>query len=219
MKKYKYVLFDLDGTVTDPKIGITKSVAYALKHFDINVENLDALTMFIGPPLKDSFMQYYGFSESDANLAVLKYREYFGTSGIYENTVYEGMEDFLKHLESMDKTLIIATSKPTIYAVKILEHFNLISYFKFVSGSEFSGVRSKKGEVISYALEQNNITDLSSAIMVGDREHDIIGAKENGIASVGVLYGYGSLPELSNAGAESIVNSVEDLDLLFTFSE
>lgn len=216
MQRYKYVLFDLDGTVTDPKIGITKSVAYALKHFDKNVEDLDTLTTFIGPPLKDSFMQYCGFSESDAIFAISKYREYFGVNGLYENTVYNGMEGFLKALKSMGKTLIIATSKPTEYAVKILEHFNLLRYFDFVSGSEFNGVRAKKGEVIAYALEQNNITDLSSVIMVGDREHDIIGAKENGIASVGVLYGYGSMEELSSAGADFIADSIEDLDLLFT---
>jgi phosphoglycolate phosphatase len=166
--------------------------------------------------LFDSFIQYYGFSESDAVLAISKYREYFGTTGIFENIVYPGMEDFLKHLKNMGKTLILATSKPTVYAAKILEHFNLMSYFKFVSGSEFNETRVKKGEVIAFALEQNNITEISSAIMVGDRKHDVIGAKENGIASVGVLYGYGSLQEISGAGADFIVNSIEDLDMLLT---
>lgn len=214
-KDYKYILFDLDGTITDPKIGITKSVAYALNSFGIHVENLDELCKFIGPPLRDSFCQYYGFSESDANLAVDKYREYFGVTGLYENAVYNGMEKLLQELFSKEKVLIVATSKPTVFATKILEHFNLSKYFRFVAGSELDGTRSKKSEVISYALQQNSIADLSSVIMIGDRKHDIIGAKEVGVASMGVLYGYGDRTELEQAGADFMANTVDEVISFF----
>ena len=207
----KTILFDLDGTITDPKVGITKSVAFALKSFGINITNLDDLCKFIGPPLKDSFCEYYGFNESDTDIAITKYREYFSEKGIFENIEYSGIKEMLRELSEQGKTLIIATSKPTVFAVKTLEHFDLIKYFKFVAGSELDGSRSKKSEVITYALSQNNITDFSSIIMVGDREHDIIGAKEVGIKSIGVLYGYGDIKELEKAKADYIVANVKEL--------
>lgn len=211
MKRYKYVLFDLDGTITDPKIGITKSVAYALKHFGIEIEDLGSLCKFIGPPLRNSFVEYYGFSQDDAEIAIQKYREYFGVTGLYENTIYNGMEELLKNLNNEGIMLIVATSKPTVYAVKILEHFDLLKYFSFVAGSELNGDRSIKAEVINYALVENHIEDISRAIMIGDREHDIIGAKKVGISSIGVLYGYGSRKELEKAGADLIAEAVEDI--------
>ena len=133
MRDYKYILFDLDGTLTDPKEGITKSVAYALKHFGIDVEDLDTLCKFIGPPLKDSFMQYYGLSEDDAHLAVEKYREYFEPCGMFQNKVYDGVENLLKELKTSGKEIVLATSKPGVYAQKILEHFHLDSYFSYVA--------------------------------------------------------------------------------------
>ena len=207
----KTILFDLDGTITDPKVGITKSVAFALKSFGINITNLDDLCKFIGPPLKDSFCKYYGFNESNTDIAITKYREYFSEKGLFENVEYSGIKEMLRKLSEQGKTLIIATSKPTVFAVQILEHFDLIKYFKFVAGSELDGSRSKKSEVISYALSQNNITDLSSIIMIGDREHDIIGAKEVGIKSIGVLYGYGDIKELEKAKADYIVANVKEL--------
>lgn len=209
----KNILFDLDGTITDPKIGITKSVAFALGSFGIKITNLDDLCKFIGPPLKDSFCEYYGFNENDATAAVTKYREYFSEKGIFENVEYDGIREMLKKLSEQGKNLIIATSKPTVFAIKILEHFDLIKYFKFVAGDELDGSRSKKSEVISYALSQNNIVDLSSIIMVGDRKHDIIGAKEVGIKSLGVLYGYGDIKELEEAKADYIVANVKELQL------
>lgn len=214
MKECKYILFDLDGTVTNPKTGITRAVAHALRYFDIIVDDLDVLTTFIGPPLKDSFMNDYGFCEQDADRAIAKYREYFGTVGLYENAVYPGMEHLLQTLVDRNRTLMIATSKPTVYAVKILEHFGLIPYFQFISGSELDGTRTKKGEVIAYALAQNGITALSDVVMVGDREHDMIGAKENGLAAIGVLYGYGSLAELQSSGADAIAEEIDDLHRL-----
>jgi haloacid dehalogenase superfamily, subfamily IA, variant 1 with third motif having Dx(3-4)D or Dx(3-4)E len=181
-----YIFFDLDGTLTDPKIGITKSVQYALKKCGITVENTDDLCHFIGPPLKDSFKKFYGFGDDDAENAVTFYREYFSEKGIYENAIYDGAREMLQMLKASQKTLVLATSKPTVYATKILKHFNIYEYFTFISGSELDGSRSKKSEVIRYALEQNNISDLSGIIMVGDREHDIIGAKSVGILSIGV---------------------------------
>lgn len=215
MKDYRYILFDLDGTVTDPKVGITKSVAYALRYFGIETANLDDLCKFIGPPLKQSFMEYYCFDESKSTLAVEKYREYFGVTGLYENTVYDGLEKLMQKLVGQGRTLIIATSKPTVFAVKILEHFDLLKYFAFVAGSELDGTRTKKSEVIAYALQQNHITDLSSAIMIGDRKHDIIGAKEVGLDSIGVLFGYGDLQEHEQAGANHIVSTVDELSALW----
>lgn len=210
----KYILFDLDGTVTDPMIGITKSVQYALNKFDIEVEDLNELCKFIGPPLKDSFMNFYNFTEEDALNAITYYREYFSTKGLYENTVYENFEDMLISLKEKNKTLIIATSKPTVFAEKILEHFNLKKYFDFIAGSNLDNTRTKKADVISYALEQQGITEVSEIIMIGDREHDVIGAKALNIESIGVLHGYGSYDELSNSGANYIVKDVKELHSL-----
>lgn len=210
----KYILFDLDGTVTDPMIGITKSVQYALRKFNIEVENLNDLCKFIGPPLKDSFMNFYSFSEEDALKAIAFFREYFSVNGLYENTVYENFEDMLIALKEQNKSLIIATSKPTVFAEKILEHFNLKKYFDFIAGSNLDNTRTKKADVISYALEQQGLTETSEIIMIGDREHDVIGAKALGIESIGVLHGYGSYEELSNSGATYIVKDVKELKSL-----
>lgn len=212
----QYILFDLDGTLTDPKIGITKSVAYALETFGIVVRDLDALTKFIGPPLVQSFIEFYDFSSENANLALEKYREYFADKGIYENLVYDGIENLLHNLKENNKTIILATSKPIVYATKILEHFQLLEYFEFVSGSELDGTRVDKADVIAYALKQCNINEYSNVIMVGDRKHDIIGANKIGVDSIGVLYGYGDIEELQAAGATHIVPNINKLtELLF----
>lgn len=210
----KYILFDLDGTVTDPMIGITKSVQYALNKFHIEIDDLKVLCKFIGPPLKDSFMDFYNFSEEDALKAITYYREYFSTKGLYENTVYENFKDMLIELKNQGMSLIIATSKPTIFAEKILEHFNLKKYFDFISGSNLDNTRTKKADVINYALEQQGIKNTSEVIMIGDREHDVIGAKTLNIESIGVLYGYGSYDELSNSGADYIVKDINELKSL-----
>jgi len=207
----KYILFDLDGTLTDPKSGITKSVQYALRKFEITVDDPDSLTNFIGPPLKNSFKEFYGFDDYGAESAVTEYRKYFSEKGIYENAMFDGIDEMLKALCDAGKTIILATSKPSVYAGQILKHFNIYDYFTFVSGSELDGSRTEKYEVIKYALEQNDITDLSSVVMVGDREHDILGAKKMGVASIGVLFGYGDYAELSDAGADVIVSDVAEL--------
>ena len=207
----RYILFDLDGTLTDPMIGITRSVQYALRFYGIEEPDLKALCPFIGPPLKDSFMKYYGFSEHQAEEAIGKYREYFSVTGIFENRAYDGIEELLKELKACGKHLVVATSKPEEFAVQILKHFHLVPYFDYVCGASMDEKRVKKGEVIAYALETAGIEDTALAVMVGDREHDMIGAKENHMDSIGVLFGYGSREELEAAGADFIVSSVKEL--------
>ena len=177
----KNILFDLDGTITDPAMGITNSVMYALKKFGIEVPERSELYKFIGPPLAESFEKYYGFS--DGQKAVEAYREYFAPKGIFENEVYEGIEELLSTLKNRGYNIYLATSKPEIYAKQILEHFKIDKYFSDAVGSELNGDRVEKGEVIAYLLKKHNITE---GIMIGDRCFDIIGAKENGLKSVGV---------------------------------
>ena len=207
----EYILFDLDGTLTDPAIGITNAVMHALKKYGIAVSDRKELYKFIGPPLWDSFEKYCGFSKEEANTAVEYYREYYRDKGMFENRVYDGCEDLLKELKDNGKILIVATSKPEVFAEQILEHFGIAKYFTFIAGSTLDGSRVKKGDVIRYALESCNIIDGSQAIMIGDREHDIIGAKETGLISIGVLFGYGSRAELEEAGADFIVSTIEDI--------
>ena len=205
------VLFDLDGTLTDPGEGITNSVAHALKKYDIEVSDKRELYKFIGPPLKDSFMKYYGFDEAKAEEAIAYYREYFRDIGIFENEVYEGVEDMLKALSSEGKKLVLATSKPEEFAIRILEHFDLSKYFTVAAGASMDSSRSKKGDVIAYAISLCEDFNKDTAVMIGDREHDIIGAKENGLKSIGVLYGYGDEAELKTAGADYIASTTDDI--------
>lgn len=207
--KQKHILFDLDGTLTDPMMGITKSVRYALNYYGIEVNDLNDLLPFIGPPLRDSFKEYYGFDEAKANEAVEKYREYYKNDGIFDNKVYQGMVECLQTLKDNGKKLYVATSKPEFFAKQIIEHFSLSKYFEYVGGSEFNS-REKKAEVIEYVLKTNQI-DNDDVIMVGDRKHDIIGAHENKIPCVGVLYGYGTEDELKQYQADYLVASVEEL--------
>lgn len=210
-----YILFDLDGTLTDPKEGITKSVEYVLNSHGILVDDLDKLCPFIGPPLQEGFMEFYGFPQDKAREAVFKYREYFSVKGWKENKKYEGIEKVLSSLKNQGKLLFVATSKPENMAVKILDYFGLSSFFEFIGGADMEETRVKKADVIRYVLETTGITDVSQAVMIGDREHDIIGAREVGMASVGVLYGYGSRKELKEAGADYIVENLEQLAGLF----
>lgn len=211
MKKYDTILFDLDGTLTDPAVGITNSVMHALKKYGITVEDRCELYKFIGPPLHESFERFYGFSREEALRAVDYYREYYRDRGIYENIVYNGVEDMLRKLYEGGKKIILATSKPEIFAREILRYFNLEKYFYYSAGANLDGSRTDKAEVIEYALREGNVQDISTAVMVGDREHDIIGANKNGIDSIGVLFGYGSREELENAGVKYIVEDVDDL--------
>ena len=207
----KYILLDLDGTITNPAEGITKCFEYALNHFGIEVESRAELEQFIGPPLRKSFMDGFGFDEEKAELAVKKYRERFIPIGMFENVVYEGMEQALKTLKDAGKVLIVATSKPEHMAKKILAHFGLDVYFDDICGSCDDASRNEKDEVIRYALEKQGITELSDVLMVGDRKFDVIGAAKCGIKCMGVLYGFGDREELETAGAAYIAETVEDM--------
>ncbi|MDE5965955.1 MAG: HAD family hydrolase [Lachnospiraceae bacterium] len=213
---YHTILFDLDGTLTDPGPGITNSVSYALQKFGIRVTDRTRLYKFIGPPLNESFQEFLGFSVEESQRAVAYYREYYGEQGIYENQLYDGVEPLLEDLQAKGRKIVLATSKPEKFAVKILEHFHITNYFDFVAGSNMDGSRSKKAEVLTHALKHLEITDKSSVVMVGDREHDIFGAEQVGIDSIGVLYGYGSKEELRDAGATYIVNVPEEIsDIIY----
>ena len=211
MKKYKYILFDLDGTITDSALGITNSVKYALNKLNAPIPPYETLCKFIGPPLLDGFRDFCGFGAEKAQAAVKLYREYYETTGLYENAVYDGISEFLRALKKKGKTVILATSKPEKFARLILEHFDLKQYFDYAAGASMDETRNKKDAVIAYALKECNITDKSLAVMVGDRRHDIFGAKQNGISCVGVLYGFGSLEELTAAGADYIAENIDEL--------
>ena len=204
-------LFDLDGTLTDPKEGITKSVKYALNSFGIQVENLDDLNKFIGPPLRDSFRKYYNFTETETDEVVSKYREYFSKTGIFENTIYDGIIEILNRLKNEKITMAIATSKPTVFADKIAQHFKIKEYFDLIAGSELDGARSRKSEVIEYALNILDPKRKKATVMIGDRSHDIIGGQETKMDTIGVTWGYGSRLELEEVKAIWIVNSPEEL--------
>lgn len=211
MKQYQYLLFDLDGTITDSETGITRCVEYALNHFGIRVNNLSELSPFIGPPLLDSFKEFYNFTDEQAVIATEKYRERYTDKGIYENELYPGIKELLAEAHRKDRTVILATSKPEVFAKRILDYFELSSYFSFVAGSGLDGSLHTKTDVINHILRSNDIKDLSTVVMIGDRKHDIIGANNVGIDSVGVLYGFGDYKELSEAGATYIVKDIAEL--------
>ncbi len=208
---YHTVLFDLDGTLTDSAPGITNSVAYALRKWGIEEKNLDILRKFVGPPLDESFAKYYGFPPEKCWKAIEYYREYYLPKGLYENRVYDGIEELLEWLRGTGRRAVVATSKPEPAAVQVLEYFHLAPYFDVIAGATMDGSRVKKSDVIRYALERAGIQDAAGVVMVGDRENDIEGAKANGLASIGVLYGYGSREELEEAGALQIAETVEDV--------
>lgn len=213
MQKMTEILFDLDGTLTDPMEGITKSVRYALNRFGIEAESLNRLIPFIGPPLKSSFQKFYGFSEENAEKAVEIYREYFSVTGIFENRVYEGIPALLAALKAQNKRIFLATSKPTVFAKQILEHFKLTNYFDDICGSLLSGERVEKTDVIEFAIKENQI-QRESAVMIGDRCFDIDGGKAAGLKTIGVLYGYGDEEEIKKADPDKIALSVSDLSAL-----
>ena len=208
---YQTVLFDLDGTLTDPGLGITNSVMYALEKFHIKVEDRTTLYKFIGPPLKESYKKYYHLSDDEIDRAVTYYREYFSKKGMYENELYDGIVKVLKQIKDSGRKVVLATSKPEEFAVEILRYFEIDRYFDFTACATMDGTRGSKTDVIAYALEAGKITDLQSTVMIGDREYDILGAKAFGLNSIGVLYGYGSREELQSAGATYLAESVEDI--------
>jgi len=215
MKFYETILFDLDGTLTDPKQGMVKSFQYALSFFEIENTDLSVLEKCIGPPLQDSFPEYFGLSRKDTEMAMKKYREYFSEKGLFENEVYAGIPELLEALREDGRALILATSKPALYSRKILEHFSLREYFTFISGSTMSGSRLRKADIIRYGLKKRPPAAGAAVVMVGDRKHDVVGAKETGVDSVGVLYGYGSRAEMEACAPDAIISSVGALKKFF----
>ncbi|MGE7884755.1 HAD family hydrolase [Bacillus sp. NPDC094077] len=208
---YTTFLFDLDGTLTDPKEGIVNSVLYALKKVGIEELHVSELDSFIGPPIQQSFANRYNMSEIEVEKAVYYFREYLKQSGLFENKIYDGIPNLLQELKDGGNHLFVATSKPTVFAKQVIEHFQLTNYFEDIIGSNLDGTRIKKEEIIAHILQTNGELKKEEIVMIGDRKHDIIGANHNEIASIGVLYGYGSEKELTKVGAIHIANDVEEL--------
>ncbi|MDR0338134.1 MAG: HAD family hydrolase [Planctomycetaceae bacterium] len=207
---YLNILFDLDGTLTDPYEGITNSVKYALEKFHIAEANNEKLKSFIGPPLEQSFMEYYGFDKKTAQKAIKYYREYFEEKGMYQNLLYEGIENVLEKLNVQKKNCFIATSKPKIFASKIVQYLQIEKYFNYIAGSNLNGTFIEKEDIIKSVLEKYKLKN-DTTIMVGDRKFDIIGANKNKINSIGVLYGYGTKEELATEKPTYFCNHVNEL--------
>lgn len=211
---YEYIMFDLDGTISDPKVGICTSVQTALKQMGIEVADINELTPFIGPPLRDSFRNFYGIKEEDIERTIGYYRERFSTVGLYENELYDGIFDLLKELHDAGKKLSLTSSKPEVFVKKILDFFKITEFFDVITGSDLAGKRENKKMIIDDSIAGlfgDKPVDLSKVVMVGDRKFDIEAAIEAGVSNIGVSYGYGSKEELSKAGADIIVDSVEEL--------
>ncbi len=209
-KRYKNILFDLDGTLTDSAEGVTKSVQFALKKFGID-SSPEELKSFIGPPLRQSFQDHYGFSQAQALQAVNYYRDYFRRKGIFQNMLYPSVTEMLAELTAAGARLYVATSKPTIFAEEVLENFKIKYFFSVIAGSNLDGTRVEKSEVIAYTLKRIKDLNRPETVMVGDRKHDIEGAHTCRIASVAVAYGYGSLIELEAAKPDHVIYSTKEL--------
>lgn len=211
MTNKEFILFDLDGTLTDPQEGITNSVKYALEFYGIKENDYEVLLSFIGPPLVDSFCKVYGFDKEKAFEAVLKYREYFiCKKGMFENKVFDGAAELLNDVKNAGKKSVVVTSKPEEQAIEILKHFDLYKYFYDVCGATTDETRSKKIDVLKFAIEKNNI-DIKDAVMIGDRMFDVGAASELGMDSIGVTFGFGSRKELKDSGATYIAESMAEL--------
>lgn len=217
MKK-KVILFDLDGTIMNTKEGITKCAAYALEYFGIKVPDVDKLDFFIGPPLHKSFQEFYGFNEENAEKATAKYRERYKDLGVFECEPYDGMLEVIEKLAGMGYHLGVATSKPEFFAIQIMEKYNLMQYFETVTGSLLDNSRSEKQQVIEECFCRMKVGELygnqyhkQEVIMVGDRKHDIIGAKQTGIESLGVTFGFAREGELLEAKADYIADTPDEI--------
>ncbi|HEL1767964.1 TPA: HAD family hydrolase [Streptococcus suis] len=215
---YQTILFDLDGTLTDSGQGILNSVAYALEKMGIEEPDPANLNRFIGPPLYESFSRFYQLSPEDTQSAVDAFRVYFKEKGMFENQLYPGIIPLLEELRTAGKTLVIATSKPEIFAKQILEHFGIAHYFDVIAGASLDSSRISKADVIGYAINQLEAFP-KHAVMIGDREHDIEGARMHQLPAIGVLYGYGSKQEFEKAGATMIVETVQDLKKVLLTTE
>ena len=203
------ILFDLDGTITDSKKGIFASIRYALNYFGIKDSPEEKLQKFLGPPLVQAFMEYYGMSE-DANIALVKYREFYSVEGVFMLSMYKGFDDVIKTLKENGFTTALATSKPLFYAEKIVERIGIKPYFDYLCGATMDETMNEKADIIKYTIEKNNY-DKNRILMVGDRNHDIKGAISNNVTPLGVLYGYGSKDELEKAGCRIYAETMDDL--------
>lgn len=210
----EYVFLDLDGTLTDPSEGITRGVMYALERFGIHEKDPRRLYPFIGPPLYDSFMRHYGFDLDTAYKAIEYFQEYYGQQGMYENVPYPGMRDLLHSWRDEGRRLILATSKPEVFAVRILERFDMNGAFLLMAGGDVEEKRVEKHLVIEYAMERLGLSHTGGCLMIGDRKFDVLGAGRHGIPTLGVLYGFGSREELTESGASWLAGSVEELKTL-----
>ena len=210
MKHYPYIIFDLDGTLTDSGPGVMNGITYALERFGIEAPERSALHECIGPPLRESFQRLGGFSREKAEEAIEVFREYYAPIGIFENSVYPGIAAALGELKAAGRTLAVATSKLDESALRVLDHFGLSSYFDLVVGSRADGTLSEKAEVLEHALKLLD-ADAADALMVGDRKYDVEGAAENGVTCMGVLYGYGDRAELERAGAICLAVTPADI--------
>lgn len=210
MSKYDYILFDLDGTLTDSGPGIMNGFEYALGKMGIDIPDRSSLRKFVGPPLGDSFEKTLGFSPEDAAKGIAFYREYYANKGVYENDVYPGVFELLDKLKASGKKMIVATTKAELMANVVMDHFGLRKYFDLMVASNNTD-RKNKIDVLKYAIENGGV-DVEKAVMIGDRFYDVTGALHFGIDSVGVLYGYGSRQELEDAGATYIAETVDDLN-------
>jgi len=211
---YKYILFDLDGTIIDSKAGVKSAARFALDKMGVPETQITNLERMIGPPLKYSFKEFFSLSEEFADKAVEYFREYYRDKSLFDNDLYDGIVPLLEMLKNDGYTLAIATSKPTVFAKRIIEKHGLIRYFDIVAGANLDDSHSGKSEIISHVCEQLNIYNVNQAIMIGDRLYDIKGANAVGMESIGVLYGYGSLEEFQDAGASYVVNTVKELGQL-----
>lgn len=211
MQSYQTILFDLDGTLTDSAPGILNSVRYACRKMQLEIPEEATLRRFLGPPLPSSFRSYLHLNEADTTRAVAAFREYYPDKGIFENEVYPGIPALLADLKAAGKTVVMATSKPEVFARRIMQHFSLENYFDAICGATMDETRTDKGEVIAYALRTIGVTGTQGIVMVGDREHDVKGAARNGLPCIGAVYGYGTAEELTAAGALALADTVEDL--------
>ncbi len=216
-QKCRYLLFDLDGTLTDSKEGILRCLQHALEQCGCPEPDQTKLFPFVGPPLYVSFHDIMGMDEEQTAFAIVAYRERFSTIGMFENTVYDGIPQLLKALKTAGYILAVATSKPEVYTLQILSHFNLIKYFDVIAGSDIHNDTETKADVIRRALRRLGLPEQNppQAVMIGDRKHDILGAYACGLPCIGVRYGYAQGDELEAYQAEAVVSTVEELQRLF----
>lgn len=208
MKKFDTLLFDLDGTLTDSTEGILNCLIYAIERMGFEVP--EDTNIFLGPPIRQSFAEFLGMNGDQVDEAVRIFRERYSDTGLFENRVYDGIPEMLERLKSGGKRIMVATSKPQVYAVRIFERFGLAQYFEIVGGAELDGSRDYKDEVIEYVLAKAGITDRSTVLMIGDRRQDVLGAHKTDIECMGILWGYGSVEELTQAGADYIARTPQE---------